>query len=407
MLELSELIGSEIVDAGGRAIGRLRDLAVAPAAQPPAVARLLVSAGRKDVPRPVSWSEVIRFETRRIELRSVGLPASAEHPDELLLARDVLDVQIFDAEGRRFARVGDVRLLREGQVVRIVGVEVGLRPTLRRLGLGHVAQQRQEDVIPWSQVQLTSGHGHAVQLRHPHIGPQRLDPGQLASLVAGLPTSRGAEIVRSVSPELAASALSYASPHVAGRLVAILDPGAAARIVEQMPADDGAAALRRMTAGTRAVLLAQVESIRADELRRLLAHPAKTAAGLMNPSVVTASIDDDVDAIIRRVREAAPQLDALMTVFVTDGEGALLGAIPPRRLVGGDVRPDPSPAVPWNAPIDTVVGLFALHDILALPVLDDRGHIMGAVAIDDIIEELLAERLPGRRRFWRRPGRRG
>jgi magnesium transporter len=46
-----------------------------------------------------------------------------------------------------------------------------------------------------------------------------------------------------------------------------------------------------------------------------------------------------------------------------------------------------------------VVDLFALHDVIALPVVDDAGRLVGAVTIDDVLDELIAERLPGTRRF--------
>ena len=48
-----------------------------------------------------------------------------------------------------------------------------------------------------------------------------------------------------------------------------------------------------------------------------------------------------------------------------------------------------------------VIDLFALQDHLALPVVDGAGHLVGVVAVDDVLEELLAERLPGQGRYAR------
>ena len=60
----------------------------------------------------------------------------------------------------------------------------------------------------------------------------------------------------------------------------------------------------------------------------------------------------------------------------------------------------------YTAPLSDL--RFALHDVLVLPVVDEAGRPLGAIAVDDVLEELLLERLPGRRRLapalarWRR-----
>jgi magnesium transporter len=100
-----------------------------------------------------------------------------------------------------------------------------------------------------------------------------------------------------------------------------------------------------------------------------------------------------------RLAEAPPPLEALATVFVVDEEGKVRGAIPPSALLLDEVEPLPVPSVRADTPVDDVVDLFALHDVLAVPVVDETGLLIGAVAVDDVLEELLVERLPGRRRF--------
>jgi CBS-domain-containing membrane protein len=57
--------------------------------------------------------------------------------------------------------------------------------------------------------------------------------------------------------------------------------------------------------------------------------------------------------------------------------------------------------IPVDLPVDRVIDLFALHDFLALPVVDADGRLVDAIAVDDVLEELLIERLPGRDRFAR------
>ena len=124
----------------------------------------------------------------------------------------------------------------------------------------------------------------------------------------------------------------------------------------------------------------------------------------MNTDVRTATTSDTVEAIRERVAADPPELEGLATVFVLDDVG------PPRRELRAepicspaDQHRGPCPRSPASLPVERVIDLFALQDYLALPVVDDDGRLVGVIAIDDVLEELLAERLPGQSRFARDP----
>ena len=88
-------------------------------------------------------------------------------------------------------------------------------------------------------------------------------------------------------------------------------------------------------------------------------------------------------------------------MFVVDDAGRYVGALPPSALLAG-APPRPAPALRLDTPVDEVIDVFAVEDVLALAVIDADGRIVGAVAIDDVLEELLVERLPQHRRRYRR-----
>lgn len=346
----------------------------------------------------VPWSRVRRIGEARLELCGTGLCGGETVPDDaLLLGRDVLDCQVFDAAGKRLARVGDVRLQDDGGVLRVVGVEVGTGVVIRRLGLARLAARWREDPIDWKDVHLASARGHALTL-----GTQtahRLSPSDLAELLGHLPANRGADLLEELPPRLAAEALSHARPRMGARLVRAIAPKRAASIVNEMAGDDATATLRHMSAADLDTLLGHLESVRAAQLRRLLAHPARTAGGLMNPDVISVRAGAEPGEIARLVADKPPRLDALLTVFLVDDDGRPVGAVSPIGLLTGSPSPQPPPTVRTGAPVSDVVDIFALHDVLAVPVVDDDGRLVGVIAVDDVFEELLSERLPGRHRY--------
>lgn len=398
MLALSALLRRPVVDREGEELGRLEDLAVHLADAYPAVTRIRVRARRRQL--EVGWGSVesigadgVRLGVARGDLRSEPL-----REDELLLAHHVVDTQVFDVAGRRLTRVEDVQLARDGRDLRLAGLEVGTGAMLRRLGLGRLGRRSGSKLVDWGELQLATGRGFALHLRSEAGGLRRLSPTALAELASRLPLERGAEALRAAGPDRAAGALSAVTPRLSAGLVGALATEGP-QILARMPLDDAVAALRHLDRADLEQVLAAVPSERAGALRRLLAYPPRTAAGLMSPDVLTARAGEPLESIRERLAKARPELESLATLFVLDAAGRVTGALRPTDLIAGDVTPHRVPTLHVATSVEEVVDIFALTDALALPVVDDDGQLVGAVAVDDVLEELLLERLPGRRRF--------
>jgi Mg/Co/Ni transporter MgtE len=286
---------------------------------------------------------------------------------------------------------------RDGQLV-LAGVDVGGGALLRRLGLRRLARRFSSRCLPWSELYAASPAAHTVQLRVDRERLAGLGPAGLAQVIGRLPPAHGADVLRSVGPELAAEAVSGTHPEVGGRVVEELGPQAAP-IVERMAPDDAAAALRHLQAEDRREVLEHVATDRAGELRQLLSYPSATAGALMSPDPLTAPVGSSADELRQRLATRPPSIEALATIFVVDAADCVVGVVPPTHLLVGSSDPVPVPVLSVDQPVDDVIDLFALNDVLALPVVNDAGRLVGAVTIDDVLDELVSERLPGTRRF--------
>jgi Mg/Co/Ni transporter MgtE len=76
-----------------------------------------------------------------------------------------------------------------------------------------------------------------------------------------------------------------------------------------------------------------------------------------------------------------------------------VGVIPARALLAGRGETIAVPPVRTDTPLEDVIELYAAYDVLALPVVDPSGALVGAVAIDDLLDVTLAEHLPGASRY--------
>jgi CBS domain-containing protein/sporulation protein YlmC with PRC-barrel domain len=390
-----------VLGADGARIGRVVDLAFRPDEAHPRISQV-VFASRDGGPRRVAWDAISTLDDGGVRLRPGARVDDGPPPSTTPLAcRDILDAQIVDVAGKRVRRVSDVWLEPDAGELRIAAVDTGWRAVLRRLGLGGSAPGIAATAIDWADVHLTASGRHGLTLGMPAASLRRLPAADLSELVARLPPDRGAAILETVDPSHAASALSVARPHLGGRMMQALPPEAAGEILAEMPADDAVAALRHVAHGHDAALLRQIPSARAAELRRLLALPPRTAGGLMTTDFRTATAGEPAEAIVSRLAADPPRMEGLATVFVVDAAGRYAGALPPSALLAGSA-PRPTPTLRLDTPLEEVIDVFAVEDVLALPVVDQAGRPVGAVAIDDVLEELLIERLPHHRRRYRR-----
>ncbi len=247
VVRLTDLIGERVTDGAGAPAGRVVDVVAAVHGEHPLVSALMVRPHRR---APAVRTDRTLFDGLGLgALRLAGpLPGGEEERhDEVLLRRDVLDVQIVDAAHRRMARVGDVDLARTGEGLRVVAVDVGWRAILRRLGLRRLARRASRDAIDWETLHVASGRAHALQLRSSSAAVHRLDADELATLVARLPAASAGDVLHSVEPGRAAAALTALHPALSADLLAALPPEHAQRLAGAMgrrPAAEPAAGER-------------------------------------------------------------------------------------------------------------------------------------------------------------------
>src|SRR6201996_9119600 len=137
------LVGKQVVDASGRSLGRIQELAVNVGKDSNRVSGLLLSKrGQGKAQRSmvaVEDLEAPRASDKRLRTNSAPLPVPSLS-DTLLLERDLLDQQIIDVDGRKVVRVNDVNLAwtaddgsEAGPSLLIQDVEIGIRGAARRL----------------------------------------------------------------------------------------------------------------------------------------------------------------------------------------------------------------------------------------------------------------------------------
>lgn len=253
--------------AGGEPGGRIADLLAGVEGPYPAVTGVLVAGGRAE-PRRYDATAFERLEPGDAVLASGVRPAPAGG-EELHLCRDVLDVRLVDVDNRRIARAGEVDLARSGDTLRVLAIEVGWRAIVRRLGLRRLARGIERDSVDWAAVHLASGRGRVIQLGSPGAAVHRLDPGELAELLAVLPVQAGSELLANVADARSAAALAAVHPDLGADLVEALDPERAVMLLAAMSDAEAERALSGADPARRELLLGRLGAPRAGRIREL------------------------------------------------------------------------------------------------------------------------------------------
>jgi magnesium transporter len=205
----------------------------------------------------------------------------------------------------------------------------------------------------------------------------------------------------------------------AARLLDMLVSSHQALLLEQLPderagellgslaPDDQARLLSTTEPGTRHRLLQLLEPSRRAQTDKLLQHPVESVGRLMTPRYLTLSPDASAAEAIHLVRRCEPEVDTVYSLPVIDHQGRLLGMADLRALLSapGDRAVSDSLAerVPYLAPHDdqeSAVRAMLSAQVLAAPVVDSEGVLLGLVTIDDAMEVLELERDEDMMRGW-------
>ncbi len=396
---LSRLLGKQVLAKSGDSLGKLRDLVARLEDDAlPVVSGLVVSMPRvRDVFVPIA--EVDHLTEERVALRTakVDVRPFERREGEVLLSRDLLDKKVIDLSRGRTARANDLMLEQRGGLFRVTAVDVSLGGLAARLGLGHWFQARRH--VPWEQIDVLATQIPIGQpgLRHSKLA--KLHPSDLAQIVDDLAAPQAEEIVNSLDEAIAADAVEDLHPRIQATVLGSMDEERAADILEEMGDDAAADVLGDMEPGRAEKILAHMNQDDAEAIRALMPYGDDTAGGRMTTEFVAFPSGTTAGDALAQLRAAEWVPDLLPAVYIVDHEGRLLGEAGLRNVVLA------SPETPLDAlaasnpvsaqpdlPEDEAARLVARYNLLALPIVDENGILLGIITADDALDVLVGKR---------------
>ena len=409
---LSEMLKLPVLDMNGEKLGIVNDLGIATGEVFPHVTSLAFQGPGK-TPFMISWRKYVdRVDDDGVHLkaRDTDVRFSFLQPDELLLARDILNKQIVDTQGLKVVRVNDLKLSSSGEnQLRLLGAEVGARGLLRAI---HPALERiaarvgramghplEEHIIAWSYMDLLERSTQTIKLSVSHKTLDELHPADIADIIeqldprlrsqvfAQLDTAQAAEAISEFDDdELVAEVIEGMSDRDASSMLALMDPDDAADLIEELDYEKAEKLLRLMG----------VKEERA--IRNLLGYEENTAGRIMTSEFVALPATDTVEDAIEAIRKLDEDFESIYYVYTLDSTGALTGVLSLRTLIVADHDARLSDIsyrdVVWVTPDldqEDVADEMTKYDLVAGPVCDERRHVLGIVTVDDALDVIAEE----------------
>jgi magnesium transporter len=410
MFYLTRILGRTVTDAKGDVIGTINDLAIATGEIFPRVTSLAFQ-GPDKTPFMLSWRKFVdSFDDSgaHLTVAAPDLRFSYLQPDEVLLARDLLSKQIVDTQGMKVVRVNDLKLSESRNQLRLLGAEVGMRGILRALWppletaadaiLHLVGSSLPENLIAWNYMDLLDRDLSNVKLSVTHKRLHELHPADVADVLEQLTPSQRARVFEHLDNDQAAEAISELDDDLQAQVVEDLTDERASDILEIMDPDDAADIVGDLPYDKAETLLRLMGVRESRQVRKLLGYRENTAGGIMTPEVITVSATMTVQEAIDRLRTTAEEADNIYSVYVVGDGRVLEGVVPLRSLIVSapdtkvtDILTTDFFSVEPDDDQEQVAEMMSKYDLLALPVVDETGRLLGMVTVDDALDVMEQE----------------
>ncbi|WP_425906345.1 magnesium transporter [Nitrobacter sp. TKz-YC02] len=222
----------------------------------------------------------------------------------------------------------------------------------------------------------------------------QLEPQDAAAVLVLLPVDTSVEILD--KPEL----------YHGAEVIASLPRRTAIILLTEMSADVAADIVQQLDEPARSELMQGLDRNTRATIENLLTYPENTAGAMMTTEFVSVTATWTVEQTLQHIRQVERTRETVYAIYVLDAfTRRLVGAVSLRRLIAGE--PSAQIADLARPPITTspltdreeVARLISRHDMLAVPVVDKAGHVLGIVTVDDIIDAIIEENTEDAQKF--------
>ncbi len=234
---------------------------------------------------------------------------------------------------------------------------------------------------------------HAEEARKELAG---LHPADIAELYKNLSIGEAEYLYRLLDEETAADVLMELDEDDRLKLIADMPAEEIAKQIDYLDTDDAVDLIQQLDEDERDEILSHIDDVeQAGDIIDLLKYDEDTAGGLMGTEMIVVNENWSMPECIKQMRLQAEDMDEIYNVYVVDNDYRLLGTFPLKKMLTHPsvskikhvMESDPV-CVKADTPIDEVALDFEKYDLVAMPVVDSIGRLLGRITVDDVMDQV-------------------
>lgn len=223
-----------------------------------------------------------------------------------------------------------------------------------------------------------------------------LHPADIAELYQDLELDEAEYLYKLLDEDTQAEVLMELDEDDRRKLLSRMDAEDIANQIDHLDTDDAVDILQELDEEDREKIISHIDDVeQAGDIIDLLKYDEDTAGGLMGTEMIVVNENWSMPECIKQMRMQAEDLDEIYYVYVVDNDERLRGILPLKTLITHPsvskikhVMEENPASVKADTPIDEVALDFEKYDLVAMPVIDSIGRLVGRITVDDVMDRV-------------------
>lgn len=224
-----------------------------------------------------------------------------------------------------------------------------------------------------------------------------LHPADIAELYQDLDLPEAEYLHGLLDGDLAADVLMELDEEDRQRLLSNMEPEEiASKYIDHLDTDEAVDLIQELDEEDRDEVISHIEDVeQAGDIIDLLKYDEDTAGGIMSTEMLVVNENWSMPECIKQLRMQAEDMDEVYNVYVVDNDDRLRGTLPLKELITHpsvskikNVMEEDPPAVKTDTQLDDVAIDFEKYDLVAMPVIDSIGRLVGHITVDDVMDRV-------------------
>ncbi len=237
-------------------------------------------------------------------------------------------------------------------------------------------------------------HGNDIDQARKEL--KDLHPADIAELYQNLDLEEAEFLYKLLDEDTAADVLMELDEDDRRKLLDAMPAEQIAKQIDHLDTDDAVDLIQQLDEEDRDEILSHIDDVeQAGDIIDLLKYDEDTAGGLMGTEMIVVNENWSMPECIKQMRMQAEDMDEIYYVYVVDDDNKLRGVLPLKKLITHPsvskikhvMETDPV-SVKVDTPIDDVALDFEKYDLVAMPVVDSIGRLLGRITVDDVMDQV-------------------